>query len=195
MAIGLVRKKWAVALVLVRALEGATECASDKIKYYLCAGLPLENGRAWRSGFLLLNRIAWSTTILIDLPSGWYACVSSNPASVADFGQGNRFKQWLWIDLTSSRGKPVNEWRWIKKSLWLKQLADLLNWESQACQHAPYLCSRLPGSLRDAIGIGLSKWPISRCMYSWSAFLIVPFPGIDWEGIYFPTERGRQQSP
>jgi hypothetical protein len=32
-------------------------------------------------------------------------------------------------------------------------------------------------------------------MYSWSAFLIVPFPGIDWEGIDFPTERGRQQSP
>ena len=89
----------------------------------------------------------------------------------------------------------MNEIRWMKKSLWLKQLADLLNWESQACQHAPYLCSRLPGSLRDVIGIGLSKWPISRCMYSWSAFLIVPFPGIDWEGIDFPTERGRQQSP
>jgi len=60
MAIGLVRKKLAVALVLVRALEGATECASETIKSDLCAakGLPLENGRAWRSGFLLLNRIA-----------------------------------------------------------------------------------------------------------------------------------------
>ena len=35
----------------------------DKKKSCLCAakGLPLENVRAWRSGFLLLNRIARST--------------------------------------------------------------------------------------------------------------------------------------
>jgi len=150
MAIGLVRKKWAVALVLVRA--GATECASEKRKSCLCAakGLPLENGRAWRSGFLLLNRIAWSTTILTSLG---LVCLCVKQSCFGSRLPSRKSLQAMALDRPDFLERKASEWmneiRWMKKSLWLKLLADLQHWESQACQHAPYLCSRLPGSLRD----------------------------------------------
>lgn len=141
---------------------------------------PLKNGRARRSGFLLLNRIAWLTTILIDWPSPGLVCLCVKQSRFGSRLRSRKSLQAMALDrpdfLESKASEWMNEIRWMKKSLWLKQLADQKSSMSARPRWLP------GGSLRDTIGIGLSKWPISRCMYSWSAFLIVPFPGIDWEG-------------
>jgi hypothetical protein len=104
------------------------ECASDKRKSCREGPTPWKWKGMERSGFLLLNRIDWSTTIFIDLPSIGLSCLCVKESCFGSRLRSRKSLQASALDRPDFLERKASEWMneicWMNKSLWLRAFVN-----------------------------------------------------------------------